>query len=198
MERLLGPYSEYAYTLLRIVAGFLFLCHGAQKFGLIQDARLTPPQGTRAEVIHQQQLREQQLGPEVDAAGTPAQPTWTEQLRLPVGRTLVAGVIELLGGALIMVGLLTSWDAFVVSGLMAFAYFLAHAPQEFYPLFNRGEPAVLFCFIWLYLATRPPGPFALDNVLFKQRRKGHQGLSRLPRDRGESMRLRNLWRHHLE
>ena len=181
MERLFGLYSEYAYTLLRIVAGFLFLCHGAQKFGLIQDARLAPPPRAQVESRHQQPRGEQQLGPEVDAAGARAQPTWTEQLRLPVGRRLVAGVIELLGGALIMVGLLTRWVAFAASGLMAFAYFLAHAPQGFYPLLNRGEPAVLFCFIWLYLATRSPGPFALDNVLFKPRHNGHQGLSRLPR-----------------
>jgi uncharacterized membrane protein YphA (DoxX/SURF4 family) len=132
---------------LRIVAGFLFLCHGAQKFGLIQDERPIPPLGARAEATEQQARPNQPVGPDVEAAGTRAATTWIEQLRLPVGRTLVAGVIELLGGAFMMVGLLTSWVAFVASGLMAFAYFLAHAPQGFYPLFNRGEPAALFCFI---------------------------------------------------
>ena len=180
MHRLLGPYSEYAFTLLRIVAGFLFLCHGAQKFGLIQDARLMPPAPQR-EVAPQQPRPNPQLGPDVEPASTRAQPTWTKQLRLPDGRALFAGTIELLGGAFMMVGLLTSSVAFVASGLMAFAYFLVHAPQGFYPLFNRGEPAVLFCFLWLYLATRPAGRFALDNVLFRSRRNEAPKPGRLQR-----------------
>ena len=91
-----------------------------------------------------------------------------------------AGSIELIGGTLIMIGLLTTWAAFIASGLMAFAYFLAHAPQGFYPLFNGGEPAVLFCFIWLYVATRPPGPLALDNVFRRRSDRTHES-SRLLR-----------------
>ena len=169
MHYLLGPYSEHAFAILRIVAGFLFLCHGAQKFGLIQDPRVTLA-APRAETAQQQPPQDQQRDTDIEATTAPAQPTWTEQLRLPVGRTLVAGIIELFGGTFMMVGLLTSSVAFVASGLMAFAYFLVHAPQGFYPLFNRGEPAVLFCFLWLYLATRPAGRFALDNVLFRSRR----------------------------
>jgi putative oxidoreductase len=181
MHHLLGPYSDYALTLLRIVAGFLFLCHGAQKFGLIQDGRVMSSPNARAEVVQQGSPPNRPLRLDAEAASRGALATWSEQLRLPVGRTLIAGVIELFGGALMMVGLLTSSVAFVASGLMAFAYFLAHAPQGFYPLFNRGEPAVLFCFIWLFLATRPPGCFALDNVLFRSRRNEAPKPSRLPR-----------------
>jgi uncharacterized membrane protein YphA (DoxX/SURF4 family) len=140
MHHLLGPYSDYALTLLRIVAGFLFLCHGAQKFGLIQDGRVMSSPNARAEVVQQGSPPNRPLRLDAEAASRGALATWSEQLRLPVGRTLIAGVIELFGGALMMVGLLTSSLAFVASGLMAFAYFLAHAPQGFYPLFNRGDP----------------------------------------------------------
>lgn len=174
MDRLLGRSSGYTYALLRIVAGFLFLCHGAQKFGLIQD---TSPslQGS------QSALHEQRSGAEIGVAGTtPVQLGSSSQLRLPTGRRLVAGLIEVIGGTLIMIGLLTTWAAFIASGLMAFAYFLAHAPQGFYPLFNGGEPAVLFCFIWLCVATRPPGPLALDNVFRRRSDRIHES-SRLLR-----------------
>ena len=74
---------------------------------------------------------------------------------------LVAGTIEFVGGALVTVGLFTRWAAFVMSGEMAFAYFVAHAPRGFYPLLNQGEPAILFCFIFLYLAAAGPGSLAL-------------------------------------
>jgi putative oxidoreductase len=181
MHHLIGPYSDNALTLLRVVAGFLFLCHGAQKFGLIQDPREAAAPASRAPVTQQQPATNQPGDVGANAVGSPVHPTWAAQLRLPAGRTLVAGVIELFGGACIMVGLFTSSVSFVASGLMAFAYFLVHAPQGFYPLFNRGEPAVLFCFIWLYLSTRPPGRFALDNVLFKSRGDTRQELGRLPR-----------------
>jgi putative oxidoreductase len=181
MHHLLGPYTDYVMTLLRVVAGFLFLCHGAQKFGLIEDPGQTTAPGNQAPVAQQQPSAGQPVSVDVSAAGTRAQRTWAAQLRLPAGRTLVAGVIELLGGACIMVGLFTSSVSFVASGLMAFAYLLVHAPHGFYPLFNKGEPAVLFCFVWLYLSTRPPGRFALDNVLFKSRGDARQELGRLPR-----------------
>lgn len=176
MHHLLGPYSDHALTLLRIVAGFLFLCHGAQKFGLIHDPRSVTPLAPLAQTTstRSQPSANQPLGSDIQAARTRSQPAWTERLRLPAGRMLVAGIIEVLGGAFLMVGLFTSSVAFVASGTMAAAYFLAHAPQGFYPLFNRGEPAVLFCFIWLYFATRPPGKFALDNLFFKSRIERHR------------------------
>jgi putative oxidoreductase len=73
-----------------------------------------------------------------------------------------AGVLELVGGALILVGLYTRPVAFVLSGLMAFAYFIAHAPQGFWPIVNRGELAALYCFVFLYLAAAGGGPWSLD------------------------------------
>ena len=72
------------------------------------------------------------------------------------------GLIELVGGLLVAIGFLTSWAAFLCSGLMAFAYFIAHAPQGFFPILNKGEPAILYCFIFLYVATRGSGPLSVD------------------------------------
>jgi putative oxidoreductase len=77
----------------------------------------------------------------------------------------VAGVFELVGGFLLLVGLFTRPVAFVLSGLMAFAYFLAHAPVDFWPIVNRGELAVLYCFVFLYLAAAGGGPWSLDRWL---------------------------------
>jgi putative oxidoreductase len=74
----------------------------------------------------------------------------------------VAGLLEALGGALLLVGLLTRPVAFLLSGEMAFAYFIGHAPQGFWPVLNQGHPAVLFCFVWLYLSAAGPGPWSLD------------------------------------
>jgi putative oxidoreductase len=75
----------------------------------------------------------------------------------------IAGVLELVGGALLLVGLFTRPVAFILSGLMAFAYFMAHAPQGFWPMLNKGELAVLYCFAFLYLSAAGPGPWSLDN-----------------------------------
>lgn len=75
----------------------------------------------------------------------------------------LAGVLEIAGGALILLGLFTRPVAFVLCGFMAFAYFMAHAPQNFFPVNNRGDAAVLFCFVFLYLTIAGPGAFALDN-----------------------------------
>ncbi len=82
----------------------------------------------------------------------------------------VAGIIELVGGAMIMIGLLTSIAAFISSGLMAFAYFMAHAPDGFFPTVNKGELAVLYCFLWLYMAARGSGQFSVDAVRHGSRR----------------------------
>lgn len=75
-----------------------------------------------------------------------------------------AGMIELVAGGLIMVGLYTPWAAFLASGEMAFAYFLSHQPQGLWPTENGGERAVLYCFIFLYFATRGSGPISLDRI----------------------------------
>ena len=133
MKRFLGKYSDQTYALLRIVAGFLFLCHGAQKIlGLLGG---------------------------MDGDGG------TVEL---VSRGGVSGIIELVGGLAILLGIGTSWAAFLASGLMAFAYFLVHQPQGSLPLQNRGELAVLYAFLFLYIASKGSGIWSLESVLRKQ------------------------------
>ncbi|MBB5575622.1 MULTISPECIES: DoxX family protein [Rhizobium] len=78
---------------------------------------------------------------------------------------LVAGAIEIVAGLLITAGFYTRIAAFIASGEMAAAYWMAHAPQGFWPALNMGEAAIMFCFIFLYIAFAGPGSWALDNVL---------------------------------
>ena len=85
-----------------------------------------------------------------------------------LSRAGLAGVIELGGGLLIMVGLYTSWAAFISSGTMAAAYFIAHAPRGFWTVENRGELAVLYCFVFLYLASKGDGRLSLGKMLGKK------------------------------
>jgi putative oxidoreductase len=114
-------FEPYAYALLRIVAGLLFLFHGLQKlFGMYG--------GQTVELVSLRGL---------------------------------AGVIELVGGAMIMIGLYTSPVAFIASGEMAAAYFMSHQPQAFWPIQNRGELAALYCFVFLYISTRGSGPLSV-------------------------------------
>ncbi|HEU4391551.1 MAG TPA: DoxX family protein [Blastocatellia bacterium] len=80
----------------------------------------------------------------------------------------VAGVIELVGGLMIALGLRTSWAAFVASGLMAFAYFMAHSPRGFLPIVNGGELAVVYCFLFLYFASQGSGVLSLDQLFGKK------------------------------
>jgi putative oxidoreductase len=75
---------------------------------------------------------------------------------------LAAGIIETLGGALVALGLFSRYAAFVCSGQMAFAYFIAHFARSFYPSQNGGDAAILFCFIFLYFAAAGPGAFAIN------------------------------------
>jgi len=74
------------------------------------------------------------------------------------------GVIETVGGALILIGLFTRPAAFILAGQMAVAYFLVHAPNGFWPIMNKGEPAVLFCFVFLYFAATGAGAGSLDYI----------------------------------
>jgi len=74
----------------------------------------------------------------------------------------MAGVLELVGGVLLLFGLFTRPVAFVLSGLMAFAYFIAHAPRGFWPIVNGGELAALYCFVFLYLAVAGGGSWSVD------------------------------------
>ena len=115
-------------SVLRIVAAFLFIAHGAQKlFGF-----LAPP-------------------------GAPSPP-----LLSVMG---IGGVLEFLGGLLLLVGLFTRPVAFILSGMMAVAYFMAHAPGGFWPLQNKGELAVLYCFVFLFLSVAVGGEWSLDRLL---------------------------------
>ena len=125
---LLTDYAPYVLSLLRIIAGFLFLQHGTQKlFGYPM-----PPPG-----------------------GKP-----------PIASLYgVGGLLEFIGGILILVGLLTRPVAFLLSGEMAVAYFMAHAPQGFWPTRNQGEAAVFYCFLFLFLTFAGPGPWSLDALL---------------------------------
>lgn len=75
----------------------------------------------------------------------------------------VAGVLETIGGGLMLLGLFTRPTAFILCGFMAVAYFMAHMPVNFWPVNNRGDAAISFCFIYLYLFFAGPGAFALDN-----------------------------------
>ncbi|MBY4606856.1 DoxX family protein [Rhizobium sp. 9T] len=76
---------------------------------------------------------------------------------------LFAALLELVGGILILVGLLTRPVAFLLAGQMAVAYFMAHAPRSFFPVVNEGDAAILFCFVFLYLFFSGPGAFAVDS-----------------------------------
>ena len=118
--------SRYAYAIMRIVVGFAFAQHGAQKlFGLFGG---------------------------VDGGGA------TVDLISLMG---VAGIIELAGGLLVAVGLCARLAALICSGMMAVAYFMAHAGRSFWPVENDGELAVLFCFVFLYIASRGAGPLSV-------------------------------------
>jgi putative oxidoreductase len=131
--RFLESYSGYLYATMRVVAGFLFACHGAQKLlGVLGGFRGTA--GATAPLISMMGL---------------------------------AGVIELGGGILIMLGLFTRIAAFIASGQMAVAYFMAHFPRGFWPIQNNGELAALYCFVFLYIAARGPVICALEQKLWK-------------------------------
>ncbi len=90
----------------------------------------------------------------------PMPPEHTFQLMSLVG---VSGILEFFGGFLVMVGLFTRPVSFVLSGLMAFAYFMAHAPHGFWPLVNHGELAVIYCFLFLYLSAAGGGEWSVDH-----------------------------------
>jgi putative oxidoreductase len=115
--------AAYIYPLFRVVFGFLFVCHGLQKFGLF-GGHMVPL----------------------------------------FSRLGAAAVIESVCGPLIAAGAFTRLAAFIASGEMSVAYFTQHAPHGFLPLQNQGEPAVLFCFAFLYIAARGAGRFGFDKA----------------------------------
>jgi len=82
--------------------------------------------------------------------------------KMPTGLLYFTGTMELVGGALIVLGLFTRPVAFILSGFMAFGYFMAHFPMSFFPAINMGEAAALYCFVFLYIAAAGPGPWSID------------------------------------
>ena len=81
-----------------------------------------------------------------------------------------AGLVEFFGGLLIAVGFNASWVAFIASGEMAVAYFMSHAPNALFPIQNRGELAILYCFAFLYIASRGAGTLSLDTIFGKPKK----------------------------
>ncbi len=128
---MMNRFAGAAHSLLRIVAGLLFICPGGMKlFGWFGGM----PAGVRLSPL-----------------------------------LIAAGVIEVFGGALIVLGLFTRPVAFIASGEMAVAYFMGHFPKGFWPILNQGQPAVLFCFIFLFFAAAGSGPFSLDDAIRRRR-----------------------------
>jgi putative oxidoreductase len=125
MAFFMAAYGSQSYALMRMVVGFLFLWHGAQKlFGIPGPM----PGEAPAYVIY------------------------------------IAGPIELVGGAMVMIGLFTSWAAFLCSGLMAAAYWIAHGMNALLPIQNRGELAALYSFIFLFISAHGGGIWSVDAV----------------------------------
>ena len=87
------------------------------------------------------------------------------QVEVLMSQRGIAGILEFFGGLLIMVGLFTRPVAFLVSGQMAVAYFIAHAPNGFWPIMNRGELAAFYCFAWLFFCAHGAGKYSIDGWL---------------------------------
>jgi putative oxidoreductase len=124
----LEKWAPQALSVLRIVAGLLFLQHGLQKF----------------------------FG--FPSAGPPLTPLLGIQ-----------GLIELIGGVLLAIGAFTRPVSFVLSGDMATAYFIAHLPNSFFPIVNRGDAALLYCFVFLYIFFAGGGPWSIDRNWMNRR-----------------------------
>jgi len=84
------------------------------------------------------------------------------------GLIILAAIFETVGSLLLLVGLFTRWAALVMSGEMAFAYFMAHAPKSFYPAVNGGSLAILYCFVFLYLVFAGGGAWSIDRAVLNQ------------------------------
>jgi putative oxidoreductase len=102
--------------------------------------------------------------------GYPPSPTPMPPIEL-TSQLGIAGMLEVFGGLAIVLGLLTRPVAFILSGEMAVAYFQAHAPQSIFPTVNNGVPAVLYCFLFLYLAFAGGGAWSLDAVIARRNRR---------------------------
>ena len=123
MPAFMRGFESQSYAAMRIVAGLLFLWHGASK---LLGFPVPPPPGAPSFVIY------------------------------------LGGSIELVGGTLVMIGLLTRWAAFLCSGMMAVAYWMAHGTKALFPLENGGELAALYCFVFLFISARGAGIWSVD------------------------------------
>ena len=125
--KFLDDYQEHGYALMRIVAGYLFMWHGTQKF-----------------------------------LDFPKEWPWGELSMLQTA----GGSIELIGGFLILIGLFTRYAAFICSGEMAVAYWLVHAERAnpLFPMLNGGSLAVMYAFVFLYIASRGAGMWSIDSA----------------------------------
>ena len=92
-------------------------------------------------------------------------------IEIPAYIMFIAGPVEFFGGLLIMIGLWTHWVAFICSGEMAFAYWSVHGIHAILPVMNGGELAIIYCFLFLFIASRGSGVFSLDHFLAKRRQK---------------------------
>lgn len=131
LDQARATWAPRVLSLLRIMAGLLFLQHGTAKYLNF---------------------------PHVAAFDTM---TWSSMVGL-------GGIVEFVTGALLTVGLFTPIAAFLASGEMAIGYFTVQAPQSFFPIVNRGELAVLWCFVFFYLAFAGGGPWSLDALLKRE------------------------------
>ena len=134
-RRQMRELESYARSILRIVVGLLFTCHGLQKLlGMFGG-----------------------MGGKGAVAAFPSLFWW-------------AAVLETAGGFLVVIGLFTRPTAFLLCGEMAVAYFRAHAPRGAWPIQSGGEPAVLYCFVYLYLSASGPGPISVDRLMGRSKK----------------------------
>jgi putative oxidoreductase len=99
----------------------------------------------------------------------------TAQIFTQIG---IGGILEVVGGALLLLGLFTRPAAFILSGEMAVAYFQYHFPQSFWTVINNGIPAALYCFVWLYFSAAGAGPWSLDALREKRLLQPYQKMKR--------------------
>jgi putative oxidoreductase len=148
MSAIFSRIEPFARSIMRIVIGFTFSCHGMEKlFGILGGMN---GHGARASVF-----------------------------------TLMwaAGLIESIGGILILIGLFTHFVAFILCGEMAVAYFTVHAPHGHWPIQNGGELAVVYCFVYLYLVFAGAGPLSFDRAFRRKLRRPQDRLN--PRSRAQ-------------
>ena len=139
----LSRWAPQVLSILRIIAAFLLTAHGGQKILNYPPAPPPPPQPA----AQQQQAPPKEMPPVM-------------KVLIPM-----SGWLELVGGLLLLNGLFTRPAAFILSGLMAVAYFMAHAPGGFWPILNHGELAVILCFVYFYLFFAGGGPWSVDSLL---------------------------------